>query len=621
MTPDHPLTRRAFVRGAALSGAALALPGVRPRVARAATNGKRVAIFGAGMSGLVAAHELAERGFTVDVYERLPQLGGKARSWAVPDTAADGRAGLPAEHGFRFFPGFYQHVPDSMARIPRPDRGDDVYHSLRALWDLPGERRFTPPTATTWGNLGDPATLAATIAQALANLNGVPVLQVVPELVDFIGKLMVYLTSCDARRRGEWDGTGWWAFLEADQRSEFFQNYIVRGTTQDLVAVKPAKASVLSAGAIVEAFVWNVSGYRGGPYTAPIARFLDGPTSATWLDPWVAYLQTLGVRFHAGQALAGLNVSSGRVASADVVDSGGTRRRVDADWFLPALPIDKAVPLLTTPDLLRSDGALEGLRDLQTDWMNGMQIYLKQETTTAKPLIFTFDHPWTLSAVTDSFLWQDDIAARYGDGTVKEVVSIDISTWDAATQGRTGRTTVVGKAARECTKDEVFQEIWATLKARYPGETAFNDDNLHSWYLDPALTWAGDGSVHDDEVLSVGTVGTWAKRPQGRTALPNLFLGGDWNQNIAAGTANMESGNLCGRIAAQHLLDASGRFTPPIATWQRMAPPQLDGAKAVDAARYAAGLPNLFEPAAGGLDAITNMVELVGNAVNGTLGR
>src|SRR6476620_9612136 len=79
---------------------------------------ERVAVLGGGVAGLTAAHELAERGFEVTVYEARDRLGGKARSLPVPGSGSGGRADLPAEHGFRFFPGFYKHVPDTMARIP-----------------------------------------------------------------------------------------------------------------------------------------------------------------------------------------------------------------------------------------------------------------------------------------------------------------------------------------------------------------------------------------------------------------------------------------------------------------------------------------------------------------------
>ena len=77
-----------------------------------------VAVFGGGVAGLSAAHELAERGFRVRVYERKLVLGGKARSIPVPHSGTGGRLPLPGEHGFRFFPGFYKHLTDTMRRIP-----------------------------------------------------------------------------------------------------------------------------------------------------------------------------------------------------------------------------------------------------------------------------------------------------------------------------------------------------------------------------------------------------------------------------------------------------------------------------------------------------------------------
>ncbi len=92
------------------------------------------------MAGLTAAHELAERGFKVTVYEPTA-LGGKARSIGVPGTARGGRRPLPGEHGFRFFPGFYHHVPDSMRRIPFRGNPNGVWDNLVEA----NEGRFTEP--------------------------------------------------------------------------------------------------------------------------------------------------------------------------------------------------------------------------------------------------------------------------------------------------------------------------------------------------------------------------------------------------------------------------------------------------------------------------------------------
>ena len=80
----------------------------------------RVIVLGGGVGGLSAAHELAERGFDVHVYEARTTWGGKARSQWVSGTGTEGRRDLPGEHGFRFYPRFYTHVIDTMSRIKLP---------------------------------------------------------------------------------------------------------------------------------------------------------------------------------------------------------------------------------------------------------------------------------------------------------------------------------------------------------------------------------------------------------------------------------------------------------------------------------------------------------------------
>src|SRR5216117_3871886 len=142
------LTRRRLLRDAGAVAAAAGVGGVlaadasatrRRRRVPSALRGKRVAVLGGGMAGLAAAHELVERGFRVDVYERKA-LGGKARSIPVPKTAAGGRKPLPGEHGFRFFPGFYHHVPDTMRRIPFPGNKNGVWDNLVTASDTKSPR-------------------------------------------------------------------------------------------------------------------------------------------------------------------------------------------------------------------------------------------------------------------------------------------------------------------------------------------------------------------------------------------------------------------------------------------------------------------------------------------------
>src|SRR5579862_5209746 len=108
----------------------------------------RIVVLGGGVGGLSAAQELAERGFEVTVYERRPDFGGKARSIPVPNSATAGRRPLPGEHGFRFFPSFYKHLPDTMKRIPFGGKSvfDHLVYSTRVEIARTGKLAFLEPT-------------------------------------------------------------------------------------------------------------------------------------------------------------------------------------------------------------------------------------------------------------------------------------------------------------------------------------------------------------------------------------------------------------------------------------------------------------------------------------------
>src|SRR4051812_39679533 len=89
-----------------------------------------VTVLGGGVARMTAAHEPAERGFGGTAYETRPDPGGKARSMPTEPPVAGQPRPLPGEHGFRFFPGFYRHVPDTMKRIPFGDNKNGVFDNL-----------------------------------------------------------------------------------------------------------------------------------------------------------------------------------------------------------------------------------------------------------------------------------------------------------------------------------------------------------------------------------------------------------------------------------------------------------------------------------------------------------
>src|SRR5262245_12757723 len=171
--------------------------------------GKRhVAILGGGCGGLSAAHELVERGFTVDVYERYPVAGGKCRSIPMPGTGAGGRADLPGEHGFRFFPGYYRHVLDTMSRIPYGANPDGVKDILVFGQAVRFSRQDAPDIQLPYTRLyqANPTDLVSAIVGFIGVIPGLPL----NEIVYFATRLVEFVTASDARRLGQYEGITWW---------------------------------------------------------------------------------------------------------------------------------------------------------------------------------------------------------------------------------------------------------------------------------------------------------------------------------------------------------------------------------------------------------------------------
>jgi isorenieratene synthase len=71
----------------------------------------RVVVVGGGLSGLVAATELAQRRFAVTLVERAPELGGKLGGWNVRALGAE----FPVEHGFHGFFSQYYNLRELLA--------------------------------------------------------------------------------------------------------------------------------------------------------------------------------------------------------------------------------------------------------------------------------------------------------------------------------------------------------------------------------------------------------------------------------------------------------------------------------------------------------------------------
>ncbi|MFI1914651.1 FAD-dependent oxidoreductase [Nocardia sp. NPDC020380] len=580
------VTRRTVLRGAVAAGAlagAVAAGAAKPSRA-SADPGRKVAVLGGGVAGMTAAHELAERGYDVTIYERRA-LGGKARSIAVPGTGAGGRPDLWGEHGFRFFPGFYHHIPDTMRRIPFAGNANGVWDNLVAAPEARFSRTSGDDLIIPMGKAGriwaTPDDFRETVSSAISTSTKMGEV----DALYFANRLLVFNTSCDARRDDQWDKVSWRDYVGAGHRSNEFRMLLSRTLTTLLVAAKDNLASTKTIGNMGEQFLGNPmeTGNDG-----PLDRLLNGATTDAWLQPWADLLHGMGVQV-VNAEVRGLELSGKRITGAQIVDGSGASRTVDADYFVCAVPVEVA-RTLWTPEILSLRPELAGMSQLTVDWMTGIQFYLKSQTDIARGHTAYVDSPWSLTSIAQNQFWNRTPFSGMGDGTVQDCLSVDISDWN--TPGM-----LYGKPAKECTHDEISREVWAQLKAHLDTrKNLLRDDDLHSWFLDTGVTWdAQQGRNTNVDPLLINTAGSWALRPDTHGQdLENLFLAADYvRTNVDLAT--MEGASEAARTAVNKLLDVDGSNAARCKLFTLYRAEVLEPFRQLDIARYASGQSNMFD--------------------------
>ena len=532
-----------------------------------------VAVLGGGVGGLSAAHELIERGFHVEVYERKPVMGGKARSIPVIGSGTGGRRDLPGEHGFRFFPGFYKHVVDTMRRIPDAAGGnafDNLTIATRILLARSGKAEITW-VARSPRNLED---LRVFLCELFTPI-GVPP----AELTFFVSRLLVLATSCPERRLAVYENLKWWDFISAQQMSSIYQRYLGQGLTRSLVAMRAQEGSTRTVGYILLQLLYDLI----SPDEV-FDRLLNGPTNDVWLNPWVDYLQGHGVVFHTAVQVNAFELEGGRVRSVHATENGNPIE-IAADYYIAAMPVDVMSTMLT-PALKAAAPSLANLDRLQTRWMNGIQFYLRRDVPLARGHTIYLDSPWALTSVSQRQFWTGVDLSSFGDGNVAGILSVDISEWEEPG-------VLYDKPAMQCTAQEVKEEVWAQLKQHLnvDGSTQLDDADLVTWFLDPDVQFPNPTMATNLEPLLINTAGSLQYRPEAQVEIPNLFLASDYVRTYTD-LATMEGANEAARRAVNCLLLAAGSSTQPAQLWPFTEPEFLKPLQEIDRIRFALGQPN-----------------------------
>lgn len=539
-----------------------------------------------------AAQELAERGLQVEVYDRNPTYaGGKARSVNVSGTnQVNPDKFLPGEHGFRFFPGFYKHITDSMKRIPysTPEgkkNANGVYDNLVQVDRVMLAEYGKLPIVSIVNFPHTIADFKVLFNSAFHSDTGLTK----AEIDFFAERIWQLMTSCTDRRMNEYERTGWWEFMDADQHSENYRHLLVEGITRTLVAAKAKLASTKTGGDIFIQLIFNI----GNP-EIKADRVLNGPTNDRFIYPWMDYLKSMHVDYQLGWECIDLLMEYESISGVQLKHRiTGETKVVTGDYYLLSTPIEVAAQLFQkNADILKADPSLGDIIQLapNVSWMNGIQFYLSEDVRINHGHVIYSDSQWALTSISQMQFWSGyDIQDR-GNGKVKGVLSVDISDWDTVGFN--------GLKADQCTQEQIKDEVWKQIKEslNVDGKEILRDDMLLFWYLDKDIQKVGYEKDINYEPLLVNLVNTWSKRPAAYTAIPNLFLASDYVKTYTD-LATMEGANEAARRAVNSILDKTGEKYTPANVWNLHEPALLAYYKWLDKRRFKKGLPwKMHEP-------------------------
>jgi len=510
----------------------------------------RVIILGGGIAGLTAAHELAERGFEVTVYEmRLDEraelagaipsgfppvkLGGLAASqFSTPGPTGGspaqlrpfpGRRGQPrppqravaGEHGFRFFPAYYLHIWDLLQRIP-------VYESE----EIEGRQVWRATSRTVMDNVRRVITQATTVdgKPALVFPREEPrslgeMLSVANQLVQFgytagdvqtfSGRMLRYLVTSPLRRRAELENLSAYDFIvgkDATAARRFSYTPKFEALILDMPKVLAAFDSRWGD-ARTNLTTFLQLQLQMDRHDSKADGVLNGPTTESWFDHWYRHLLTLGVRFVRGAADRLEPPGRDRDEPpylrprVQVVLADGTR--LAPDYVVVAVDAPAAERITWPLRAAGTGGAAAGLDGFTTSappssgplqpketrsaarrdpyamsemgrrpWdrfqtLAGIQYYFDTEFQLVRGHVYYSGTEWGLSSINQQGLWERrPTLAR--DGFVS-VLSVDVGDFNTPSENlrdEHGR----GKAARDCTADELAAEVWRQIVKAITGD-------------------------------------------------------------------------------------------------------------------------------------------------------
>lgn len=409
---------------------------------------------------------------------------------------------LPGEHGFRFFPGFYRHIFDTMKRIPISVNVDGHEAVTGSVYDnlIPSDefgyttKRATPSIRVSRFDPQSPEKLKAVVTGLLEEAGYSP-----EDLAMLAGSFVKYMTSSRMRREKEYENLSWYEFVEGDRYSPRAQ-FLHETAPGTLLAVFGSSADARSQGSIA----MQLGGFQPTDGNASSTNMLlNGPTDLAWFAHWYQYLAGQAVDFRRGR-LKGIKADGTPIIVLNETETGTTTETETEVSFSPVAKIMKgvthyvvALPLREATEVARDLVAkleesgrkpfevakdfaqlvefMDGLNmeeelkkaspEGPLKHLSGIQYFFDQDIRLWRGHTQYLDAPFGLSSVSQPQFWKipENLASGY-----RTVLSVDIGIWD--TPKIRGSETADVEYGWNRTREFLATEIWKQIREQHEGD-------------------------------------------------------------------------------------------------------------------------------------------------------
>lgn len=506
---------------------------------------KSVAVFGAGIAGLAAAHELQKAGYLVTVYEALGAAGGLARSEQTGGSP-------PGEVSWRGYGPFYHNAFALMREIPVEGPQKTVYGRLTRPVDFIFTDGGSLREGLTWG---DQLRLGWEVLRSMGAC---------PERVAHYASL-----NAADHLRGKLSPRGHQRF------TEMFGPW---------VGIDPQRASLHHVMCFIKKLAYpgapapHILEDPAGSWTMGASSswaVFDAPTSEAWFDPWVKHLESRGVRFVYGAPLESLTVG-GSPRQVTGAQCGGNA--VDADHYVCAVgPFQMAQILSNSPNLEREAALFRGLTQdgehLQVSFRLGFRALpggaIPQWPGERRALIIS-ESPFNLTLYRQDDLWPAFADKCMGGIALPEEGCL-AALWSGTACVSYAPGILYGKPVASLTKPEFEAEVLAQLEASPGFDALVREGTGLSFaavraqalvYLEVWHTFVFEPRLHNPwEPKFVDSYTTRPFQPESRTRYENLWFAGG---HVRTGVElySMEGAAETGRRVASEIAGGPSRVIP-----------------------------------------------------------